>query len=37
VRVESREQLRSQLASAAGTDRPTLIEVLEGAEFLNRD
>ena len=37
VRVESREQLRSQLKSAAGADRPTLIEVLEGAEFLNRD
>ena len=37
VRVESREQLRSQLESAAGADRPTLIEVLEGTEFLNRD
>jgi acetolactate synthase I/II/III large subunit len=37
VRVESREQLRSQLESAAGADRPTLIEVIEGTEFLNRD
>jgi acetolactate synthase-1/2/3 large subunit len=37
TRAESLEQLRSLLESGASGDRPTLIEVLEGAEFLNRD
>lgn len=36
-RAESREQLRSLLQSAASAESPTLIEVLEGAEFLNAD
>ncbi len=37
ARAESREQLCVLLESASRSDRPSLIEVIEGAQFLNDD